>query len=368
MLWSRRREAGAPALIGLARCHRILHNSFRCTPRPFRTMKFLRFLAPLLLSFNLLPAAVAAAARTPGRIPVVLVTDIGTDIDDTWALAMILRSPELDLKFVLTDHADTRYRATVAAKFLEASGRGDVPVGLGYPESMGDDSKNLAPWVKDYELGKYPGKIHEEGVKAMIELIEKSAEPITVIAIGPVPSLARAIGQAPDLAAKCRFVGMYGSFDKGYGDAPVPVAEWNVKADPAALRQVLAAPWRDILLTPLDTCGVVSLSGENYHSIWSATGDPVLRALIEGYCIFAPRVNWMKCDFFPVRSTTLFDCVAVYLAYAEDLVETAPVRFEITDDGFTRRSANGPFHARVALRWKNPGAFADHLTARLLGR
>ncbi len=75
----------------------------------------------------------------------------------------------------------------------------------------------------------------------------------------------------------------------------------------------------------------------------------------------------MHCDYFAVRSTILFDCVAVYLAYAEDLVEIETVRFSITDDGFTRRDASGPFAARVALRWRNLEAFHNHLTARLLG-
>ena len=85
-----------------------------------------------MLTFLLpLGAALAATSKGPGRLPVVLATDIGTDIDDTWALAMLLRSPELDLKLVLTETGDPRYRAAVAAKFLEAAGRSDVPIGLG---------------------------------------------------------------------------------------------------------------------------------------------------------------------------------------------------------------------------------------------
>jgi hypothetical protein len=44
------------------------------------------------------------------------------------------------------------------------------------------------------------------------------------------------------------------------------------------------------------------------------------------------------------------------------------VEFAITDDGFTRRAAHGPFKARVALRWKNLTAFEDHLVARLTTR
>ena len=160
---------------------------------------------------------------------------------------------------------------------------------------------------------------------------------------------------------------MHGSFDKGYGGSLQPDAEANVKVDPAALRAVLAAPWRDILLTPLDTCGTVELAGANYHAIWSATHDRMLRALIENYCIFAPRVNWMRCDFFASRSTTLFDCVAVYLAYSEKLVEIETVDFNVTDDGFTRRAPAGPYRARVALRWKDLAAFQEHLSRRLLG-
>jgi inosine-uridine nucleoside N-ribohydrolase len=35
-------------------------------------------------------------------IPAILDTDIGGDIDDTWALAMMLRSPELDVKLVVS--------------------------------------------------------------------------------------------------------------------------------------------------------------------------------------------------------------------------------------------------------------------------
>ena len=320
-----------------------------------------KVLCPVLF---LLPwlASVALA-----RIPVILDADIGTDIDDTWALAQLLRSPALDLKLVLTDTGDTHYRAVLTAKLLEVAGRSDIPVGIGQDQGlMGEDRRNMAPWLVGYDLAKYPGKVREDGIGALIELVMNSPEPITIIAIGPVPNLALALQREPRIAGKCRLVGMHGSFDVGYGGSATPAAEYNVKDNPAALRTVLAAPWRDILLTPLDTCGLVQLQGENYHAIWSATGDPLLRAVIENYCIFAPRVNWMRCDFFATRSTTLFDCVAVYLAGSEELVETERVSFQVTQDGFTRRTAAGPLKARVALRWKNLGAFEDQLTRLLL--
>lgn len=304
----------------------------------------------------------------PARTPVILVTDIGSDIDDAWALALLLRSPELDLKLVLTDPPDTVYRAKVAAKLLEAAGRADIPVAMGDSHGPKEDAaKTVLPWVAGYDLAKYPGRIQEDGVAAFIDAVNKSPEPVTVIAIGPVYSLALAIEKDPGIPAKCRFVGMFGSFDKGYGDGPA-VAEFNVRAGIWGLRKVFAAPWRDILITPLDTCGLVSLSGERYHAIWCATGDPLLRAVIQNYCIFAPSQTWMNCDFFTTSSTTLFDCVAVYLAYSEELVDTETISFQVTDDGFTRRSPDGPFKARVAIRWKNLDAFESQLADRLLAK
>jgi inosine-uridine nucleoside N-ribohydrolase len=158
---------------------------------------------------------------------------------------------------------------------------------------------------------------------------------------------------------------MEGSIAVGYDGKPPPSAEANVKGDPAALRAVLAAPWQDILLTPLDTCGRVTLDGRRYRAILEAAHtDPLLNAVIGSYRIFAPRVRWMKCDFFEVRSTTLFDCVAVYLADSEKLVETEKLHLGVTDDGFTVRDPAGP-PVRVALRWRSLDAFEDLLADRL---
>jgi inosine-uridine nucleoside N-ribohydrolase len=327
-----------------------------------RSSLFLHFLALVFLA-----TSAVAAPDQPRRIPVILDTDIGTDIDDTWALAYMLRCPELDVKLVVTDTGDTRYRAKIAAKLLQLAGRTDVPVGIGRKGTMGEAERNLDPWVRSYDLGKYPGHVAEDGVGALIDTVMCSPDPVTIIAIGAVPNLAEAVTREPRIAAKCRFVGMHGSFDVGYGGSGPAAAEANVRGDPAALRTVLAAPWRDILLTPLDTCGRVSLSGDNYARIWGSMNDPLLRAVIESYCVFAPRVTWMECNFFTTRSTTLFDCVAVYLATSERLVEVEPVTFRVTDDGFTVRDSHGA-RARVALRWKDQPTFEKLLTERLLSR
>jgi len=316
----------------------------------------------LLLVLGLAVSVVAALGATP----VILDTDIGTDIDDTWALAQVLRSPELDLKLVLVETGDTRYRAAVAAKLLAAAGRSGVPIALGVASPSDPADENQAAWVKGYDLKQYRGRVLEDGAAAVVELVMHSPDPVTIISIGAVPALAKAVQREPRIAAHARWIGMHGSFDVGYDGAPEAAAEANVKVDPAALRVVLAAHWRDALITPLDTCGSVDLRGANYHAIWDATSDPLLRSVIEGYCIFAPHQRWFNCDFFTTRSSTLFDCVAVYLAYSEQLVDVETLHVGVTDDGFTRRDPAGPA-VRVALRWKDRQAFEDQLTQRLLG-
>lgn len=298
--------------------------------------------------------------------PVVLATDIGTDVDDTWALAQLLRTPQLDCRLVLTETGDPEYRASVAAKLLERAGRTDVPVGLA-PErrEMEAAERNQAPWVAEYDLAEYPGTVRGDGVAAFAEVVTEADEPVTVVAVGPTPTLAAAVDRRPELASECRLVGMHGSFYEGY-DGGEPDAETNVRVDPAAFRTVLSAPWRDVLLTPLDTCGHVTLDGERYRRVWSVTDDPLVRGVVENNCLFAARVEWMAYDDFARRSSTLFDSVAVYLAHDESLVETESLRFDVTDDGFTEPASEGEFEARVALEWVDRDAFEAYLTERLL--
>jgi len=47
-------------------------------------------------------------------VPVIFDTDIGSDIDDTWALAFLLRCPELDVGLLTTDRGRPAYRAKLA--------------------------------------------------------------------------------------------------------------------------------------------------------------------------------------------------------------------------------------------------------------
>ena len=329
-------------------------------------------LATAVTAFAILSAGyspfsyVSAAADDPAdgsgkRIPVIYDSDIGDDIDDTWALCLLLRSPELDVKLVVGDQGKSEYRAKLFAKLLETAGRTDVPVGIGLDVNR-KGSGRQGDWVADYDLKSYPGKVLDDGVQAIIDTIMKSPEPIAVIAVGPLPNIRAALEREPRIAKKARFVGMHGSVRKGYGGSPKISAEYNVKADAKACRATLTAPW-DITITPLDTCGLITLRGAKYAAVRDCD-DPLTKALVTNYRLWAknhPRYGLNRAE---TASSTLFDTVAVYLAFSQELcrMETLPIR--VTDDGKTVIDPAAK-KMQVATEWKDLGGFEDFLVERL---
>ena len=313
-----------------------------------------------IFTLTLLLAAVASPAPVAAKTPVVLDTDIGDDIDDTWALTMLLRSPDLDLKLVTTDCGKAEYRAKIIAKMLTVAKRTDIPVGLGEGGRGGAGGQQA--WVQDYKLTDYPGKIHQDGTAALIDLIEHSPQPVTVIAIGPVPTLAAALDRRPEIAGKAALVGMHGSVRVGYGGSAKLSAEYNVKANVPAARKVLSAPWRQITITPLDTCGVVNLSGKRFQTLKDSP-DPLVKAMLENYRV------WSRKDRLEAirASSTLFDTVAIYLAYpgTRPLAKFETLPITVTSDGFTRIDPAGT-KMSVATAWNDLDGFRDFLVKTLL--
>ncbi len=325
-------------------------------------------LVVLVATLGAVSVATAAAPNfESNRIPVILDTDIGGDIDDTWALCLLLKSPEFDVRLILSDYPKhpayqkTAFRAKIIAKMLEAAGRTDIPVGLGAGMKEGRGKQRQEPWVANYRLEDYPGKVHEDGVGAMIKTIMESKEPVTVIAIGPVSNLGVALAREPKIAENARFVGMHGSIYVGYGGRGEPAAEFNVKCNPEALQAVFAARWKKTI-TPLDTCGVVHVGGQGYAKVRDSK-DPLLRALMDNYRIWSGS----KDGKLPGASSTLFDTVAIYLAATDaELCKMETLPLTVTDQGMTVIDEQNGRKVRAAVEWKDLEAFEDWIVERLL--
>jgi inosine-uridine nucleoside N-ribohydrolase len=217
-------------------------------------------------------------------------------------------------------------------------------------------------WVKDYELSSYRGTIYKDGVQALIDTIMTSPEPITVIAVGPLPNIAEALMREPRIAGKARFIGMQGSIRLGYEGKATPDAEWNARLYPEATRKVFTAAW-EVAITPLDTCGIVRLSGKKYQKVFRSK-SPLARALMENYRAWAKAQKAGEGNI-DKGSTTLYDTVAIYLAISNELVEMERLGIRVTDDGSTVIDNNAK-KINCATKWRDLGAFEDFLVKRLV--
>jgi inosine-uridine nucleoside N-ribohydrolase len=334
----------------------------------------LGILAMLLVTVSCAVSNTTSTTEQTKKIPVIFDTDIGDDIDDTWALTLLLQSPEFDIKLVTTAVNDTPEKAKIVAKILQTAGRTDIPVGIGIQQNK--RSHRQRSWVKDYKLSSYPGTIYRDGVQAIIDTIMKSPKPITVIAVGPLPNIAAALEREPKIAQKARFVGMHGSIRKGYGGSPKVSAEYNVRAFPKAVQKVFAAPW-DVTITPLDTCGIVHLTGDKYQKVLKAN-TTLSKTLIDNYRAWYKQgilkskkdlseeeVNKRVNRQINSRSTTLFDTVGIYLGMSTKLVNIEKLGITVTNDGYTRIDKNAKV-LNCATEWKDLGAFEDFLVDRLI--
>jgi inosine-uridine nucleoside N-ribohydrolase len=313
-----------------------------------------------------------APAPAPGPtqpVPVVLDTDIGTDIDDTWAIAMLLASPEIDLRLITTTTGDARYRAGLCARLLAIGKRQDVPIGVGISTEL-DVAPNMAGtpqagFITEADLRDHP-VVHEDGVDAMINAILASPTPVTLLAIGPLTNIAEALRRNPEIAAKTRLVGMHGSVRVGYAGSETIHAEYNVRADIPAAKTVLAANWIETVITPLDSCGNIVLRNDSYKrfaDFAAAHPGSMAEAVLDNYRMWLTATAGTQ-ERADTRSTILFDTVAVYLAYATDLLRMETLSISVDDGGFTRIDPGGT-PMQVATGWTDESAFDTLLTDRL---
>jgi inosine-uridine nucleoside N-ribohydrolase len=285
----------------------------------------------------------------------ILDTDIGDDIDDAFALALLLNSPEVKLLGVTTEYGDTELRARLVERFLESAGRTEIPVAAG----VATDYNNVFTQARYAE--REPVRKHADGVEFLLDAIEAHPGEITLIAIGPQVNIDAAIKKDPDTFKKLkRVVMMGGSVYGGYGrDADgkprPPEAEWNIKLWPAGPKALLASGV-PVYMMPLDSTQI-PLEVTDRERIFS-NGTAVTDQLALLYH------QWYWLNDHPNPTPTLFDPVAAAYAMRPELCPTKGMRIEVDEKGMTLPVEGEP-NAQVCLEADRKGfvAFlADRIT------
>jgi inosine-uridine nucleoside N-ribohydrolase len=299
--------------------------------------------------------AVAGASRTRAtssapRAKVIIDTDIGDDIDDAFALALALQSPELDVIGITTAWGDTQLRARLVERFLAEVSRTGIPVA----EGIVTKSKSIFTQASWAEAGPLPSP-HRVAVEFLLEQIRKYPGEITLIAIGPLTNLGAAIEKNPaGFRQLQRVVLMGGSIHRHYGDLGYaadrgPEPEYNILSDiPAAQR--LFASGVPIFMMPLDSTQLKL--DEVKRALLFAAGTPLTQALAALY------YQWGQ------LTPTLFDAMAVAYAVQPQLCPVEPVHIQVDRQGYTRPAPGAP-NASVCLD-SNADPFFRFLLPRLL--
>jgi inosine-uridine nucleoside N-ribohydrolase len=368
-------------------------------------MKLLRSFGAL--SFFVLVAFVAAGQQVPAPrvVPAepqlaILDTDIGDDIDDAFALALLLKSPEVKLLGITTAYGDTDLRVKLVRRFLYAQCRFNIVVIPGVPTAQQNHfsqaayangstnsncsyvsghsvtkaemdraakerKKDAAKWEADQAL-QMTFVVHltqqlaaHDAAGFLLEQIQAHPGEITLIAIGPLNNIQAAIEKDPATFRKLkRVVMMGGSIYRGYdgqqGERRPPDAEWNISRDPAGLRALLASGV-PVSMMPLDSTQIHLQFGEREKIF--AHGSPLTDQLTLLYH------QWLanKGDASP--TPTLFDPVAAAFAVHPELCPMTPLHLEVDDKGMTIPTAGAP-NAQVCLQSDEKG-FLDLLLNRL---
>jgi inosine-uridine nucleoside N-ribohydrolase len=190
------------------------------------------------------------------RQPVLL--DVDTGVDDALAIALALRSPELEVVGITTVSGNVPVEQATANTLLvlERLGASAVPVVSGAARPLARAPRHATAVHGLDGMGDLPGRApagpraaQEDAAGFLLDTLARLPEAI-LVATGPLTNLAQAVQK--DAARMRRLRGLYamGGAIAVPGNV-TPVAEFNVWADPEAAALVLEAGL-PVTLVPLD--------------------------------------------------------------------------------------------------------------------
>jgi len=248
---------------------------------------------------------------------IILDTDIGSDVDDALALAMLLGSDSIDFLGITTVYGDTKLRAQIAAHLCHLANRSiQVFAGLEKPLS------GREVWVSGSEgkafsnLDQYAPE-NKSAVDFLVEKVNQNPGQIEVIAIGPLSNIASAIHQSESFATNVKRLWIMG------GDFTKDKTEHNFKCDVAAAKIVLES---NISITILD------LPSSQKTIIKKDEIEKIKSSGKLGTTLHAEILNWIQ----PRQQdwTTPHDPIAV-------LAMLAPEFFQFSENGSVKIDENG---------------------------
>ncbi|MFJ8895547.1 nucleoside hydrolase [Leifsonia sp. NPDC102414] len=299
-----------------------------------------------------LSAADSATRDSPAYVDtsptsIVLDTDIGTDVDDILALAVILGSPELSLSGVTTVYGDVELRARMVARAIRSAGASLPPIVPGRSQTR----SGRPVWWPGHE-GRLMHGLEDEAIDSG-DAVAVLAASETVVGIGPLTDLA-ALAELPGRRTSHAYL-MGGDFG-----APSRV-EHNIRCDVAAADVVFRSSLQ-LTVVGLDQTERVRIDARMLDRIADA-GEfgAMLAAEVQQFWRFAEQDYNVPHDAIAVLSVIRPDLFTFSSGVIE--VDTSGESAEL--EGMTRfTSAEGGRHRIVTDL--DTAAVSDEIVRRIL--
>ncbi|MDH7480890.1 MAG: nucleoside hydrolase [Armatimonadota bacterium] len=258
-------------------------------------------------------------------IDVIIDTDIGTDVDDAYALLFALSSPEINVKGITLVHADLETRERITLKLLKLFGRTDIPVakGLSHPLKAdrpiywgGHEGRGL-----DFSDVENLHAISEHAPEFIARIAAENPGKITLITIGPMTNAAAAIGMFPNEMRCLKGIVSMASTFNGFGQENAGI-EHNVRLDPEACAVVLGFGL-PVTIVGLNVTLKTSLTREHLAAIEAADTDL-------SQFFFHMTSEWLNItgrDY-----AIMHDALGVAAAFEPKVVELIPVSAAVSTD------------------------------------
>ncbi|SHM24417.1 Inosine-uridine nucleoside N-ribohydrolase [Duganella sacchari] len=306
--------------------------------------------------FSVLALSCAMLAQAAPQ-KVIVDMDIGDDIDDAFALGLLLQSPEIEIVGITTAWGDTALRAQLLERMLRETGHGQIPIAQGIRTTGNPQPFTQARYA---QRGKLPPKI--DAVGFMLDQIRRQPDQITLLALGPLTNIGAAIERDAATFGKLRQVAMMGgSVRSGYRKSHyVPARpadrEYNIVSDIASAQKLFTSGV-PIVMMPVDSTQI--RLDEVERNALLGHGSAVTDALALLYH------QWINA-YQPWSSNmpSLFDVVPVAWVIDPSVCPTIPLRIAVDHEGYTREQAGTP-NAQVCLA-SDQKRFFEILMPRLL--
>ena len=291
----------------------------------------------------------------PGsRLPVIIDTDPG--IDDCLALLLALNSPELDVRGISVSYGnavvENSYRNAVEiVRRVKEPVRVPLAIGARRPLKralhVADDTHG--PTGLGYAEVPRAGVILDY-VRTLERLLQQQPEPVTLVTLGPVTSLALTLRANPGLVRDkvARHVAMIGNIEAAGNTTRF--SEFNAWCDPEALATVLAAEIPTEMIG-LDVTRKVVMKGNEVERL--AHQSPWLYDALRFYVEFHKQREGLD-------GAVINDVLAIAYLIQPDVLTFSDLRISVDLDdgqarGRTKLDPRGSF-ARVAMDVHPPTA------------